>query len=141
MADNQVNIQVNPSGLKTLNLIKKTLQSIADTPVRLDFDIDTSSIEKAGKMLGQLGSGTMQKIPELMGRMAKETVNIDTAMASLYKSTDEAGAKYTRFLNNAGSASKSVGRDMSSYISQTDEWAKRGYSLDQSAKLSKSSSV
>ncbi len=166
MADYNVNVKVNPSDLKLLDDIEKRLQAVAKTPVKLNFDveykdldnvlnklsksadsykikpgIDTSDIEKAGKMLGQLGNSAMQKIPELMGRMAKETLNIDTAMASLYKSTDEAGTKYTRFLNNAGSASKSVGRDMSSYISQTDEWAKRGYSLDQSAKLSKSSSV
>lgn len=166
MAGYNVNVRVNPSDLRNLDALEERLQAIARTPVRLNFDveykdldnalsrlsknadkyeikpsIDTSVIEEAGKRLGQLSSSAIQKIPELMGRMAKETLNIDTAMASLYKSTDEAGAKYTRFLNNAGSASKSVGRDMSSYISQTDEWARRGYSLDQSAKLSKSSSV
>ncbi len=166
MADYNINVQVNPSDLKSLDIVEKRLQSITKTPVKLNFDveykalehvlsrlsktadkyeikpsIDTSGIEEAGGKLSRLGSGALQKVPELIGRMAKEVLSVDTAMSSLYKATDETSTKYNRFLNNAGSASKSVGRDMSSYISQASEWARRGYSLGQSEKLSKTSSV
>lgn len=73
--------------------------------------------------------------------MLQAVKDVDTAMATLYKSTDETANKYKEFLTNAGKTSKSLGRDMSSYITQTSQWAKLGYNLSDSEELSKLSSV
>lgn len=105
-----------------------------------------SPLEEIGRGFKQIGQfavtyGAIQRIPELIGNMAKEVLSVDTAMTNLYKVTDETNAKYNEFLSNAGKTSKSIGRDMASYITQTSEWAKLGYSMDQSANLSKISSI
>lgn len=119
-----------------------------------DIDIQMQAIDKSGKSLPeelgrvfkQIGElnvthDAIQKIPEILSIMAKEVLNVDTAMTNLYKVTDETNSKYNEFLGNTGKASKSIGRDISSYITQTSEWAKLGYSMDQSAELSKISSI
>lgn len=100
-------------------------------------------IKRGFKQIGQfaLTYGVLQKIPDVLARMANEVLDVDTAMTNLYKVTDETTAKYDEFLGNAGNVSRSLGRDMSSYITQTSEWAKLGYSMDKSANLSKISSI
>lgn len=100
-------------------------------------------LSRGFKQIGQFAAtyGAIQQIPNVLKNMATEVLNVDTAMTNLYKVTDETSAKYNEFLNNAGKTSKSIGRDMSSYITQTSEWAKLGYTIDQSANLSKVSSI
>lgn len=102
-----------------------------------------AEMNRGFKQIGQfaLTYGAIQKIPYVLKQMANEVLSVDTAMTNLYKVTDETTSKYNDFLNNAGSISKSIGRDMSSYITQTSEWAKLGYTMDQSADLSKISSI
>lgn len=102
-----------------------------------------AEMNRGFKQIGQfaLTYGAIQRVPYILKQMASEVLSVDTAMTNLYKVTDETTAKYNDFLNNAGSISKSIGRDMSSYITQTSEWAKLGYSMDQSANLSKISSI
>ena len=73
--------------------------------------------------------------------MVQAVYDVDTAMTNLYKVTDETSAKYNEFLDSAGNKAKELGRDMSSYIEQTANWAKLGYSLDQASELSKVSSI
>lgn len=103
----------------------------------------TQELSRGFKQIGQFAVtyGAIQRIPEVLKSMATEVLNVDTAMTNLYKVTDETSAKYNEFLNNAGETSKSIGRDMSSYITQASEWAKLGYTMDQSANLSKVSSI
>ena len=97
----------------------------------------TSQIAQFTGIYGALQS-VMQDLPR---QIVSSVYDVDTAMTNLYKVTDETSAKYNDFLNSAGEKSKSLGRDMASYIEQTSEWAKLGYSLDQSAELSKVSSI
>lgn len=85
--------------------------------------------------------GTIQRIPEVLNQMYQEVVKVDSAMTNLYKVTDETSATYNKFLSNAGSTAKELGRDISSYITQTSEWAKLGYSLNSSKELAKVSSI
>lgn len=82
-----------------------------------------------------------QKGIQTLKQMLGAVLDVDTAMTNLYKVTDETSAKYNEFLNNAGKTAKEVGRSVSSYITQTSEWAKLGYSMDESANLSKISSI
>ena len=82
-----------------------------------------------------------QKGIQTLKQMLGAVLDVDTAMTNLYKVTDETSAKYNEFSNNAGKTAKEVGRSVSSYITQTSEWAKLGYSMDESANLSKISSI
>ena len=103
-------------------------------------------IEEMGrgmKVIGQFATtyGIIHRIPETIMKMANAVVKVDTAMTNLYKVTDETDAKYSEFLSNASKNAKSLGRDISSYITQTSEWAKLGYNMNSSSELAKVSSI
>ena len=66
---------------------------------------------------------------------------LDTAMTSLYKVTDETDTRYNQFLKNSSANAKELGRTISSLVTQTSEWAKLGFSLSESEQLSKISSI
>ena len=86
--------------------------------------------------------GAIQNIVfEVPRKAVSAVIDIDTALTNLYKVTDETDARYSQFLDNAASKSKELGRSMSSYIEQTSEWAKRGYSLNDSQELARVSSI
>lgn len=80
----------------------------------------------------------LQQVPQ---QMIKAVYDVDTAMTNLYKVTEETDAKYQNFLSDAGDKAQDLGRDMSSLITQTSEWAKLGFSLDEAANLSEVSSI
>ena len=48
---------------------------------------------------------------------------------------------FSLLLSNASKNAKSLGRDISSYITQTSEWAKLGYNMNSSSELAKVSSI
>ena len=96
------------------------------------------------KQIGQfaLTYGVIQNTAmQLPSKIISAVTDVDSAMTNLYKVTDETDQRYQKFFNNAGNTSKYLGRDMSSYINQTAEWAKLNYSLSDSEQLSKLSSI
>lgn len=104
------------------------------------FDEAKRAFFQIAEFTGMYGilQNVIQDIPRAMVQAVKD---VDTAMTNLYKVTDETDKKYQSFLKNAGTAAKELGRDMSSYITQTSEWAKLGYTMDQSSELAKLSSI
>lgn len=74
-------------------------------------------------------------------KMVDAVYEIDTAMTSLYKVTDETAEKYESFLNNATKKAQELGRSVSSYVEQTASWAKLGYNVDDSSILAETSSI
>ena len=103
----------------------------------------THEMARGFKQIGQftLTYGILQKIPQIMMKMVSSVKEVDSAMTSLYKVTDETASRYERFLVDSAKTSKELGRNMSSYIEQTANWTKLGYSLDQSENLAKLSSI
>ena len=100
--------------------------------------------KRAFKQIGQFAMtyGMIQNVAmEVPSKIVSAVTDVDSAMTNLYKVTDETDQRYQKFLSNAGNSSKALGRDMSSYINQTAEWAKLGYSLTDSEQLSKLSSI
>ena len=96
------------------------------------------------KQIGQFAMtyGMIQNTAmQLPSKIISAVTDVDSAMTNLYKVTDETDQRYQKFFNNAGNTSKYLGRDMSSYINQTAEWAKLNYSLSDSEQLSKLSSI
>lgn len=68
-------------------------------------------------------------------------VNIDTAMTELRKVTDNTNQQYAEFFDNIGQKAKDLKIDLSDLISQTAEWGKRGYSLDEAETLATNSGI
>ena len=85
---------------------------------------------------------TLQNVMlEAPSQMINAVKDVDTAMTNLYKVTDETANRYDKFMSDAGTSSQKLGRSMSSYIEQTANWSKLGYSLNESEQLSKISSM
>lgn len=74
-------------------------------------------------------------------KMYQSVCDVDTAMTNLYKVTDETDSKYASFLNKSSKSAQELGRSVSSLVEQTANWAKLGYSIDDSADLAKVSSI
>ena len=90
-----------------------------------------TELTRGFKQIGQfaLTYGVIQNTAmQLPSKIISAVTDVDSAMTNLYKVTDETDQRYQKFINNAGNTSKSLGRDMSSYINQTAERAKLNYS-------------
>lgn len=68
-------------------------------------------------------------------------VDIDTAMTELRKVTDNTNQQYAEFFDNIGQKAKDLKIDLPDLISQTAEWGKRGYSLDEAETLATNSGI
>ena len=86
-------------------------------------------------------SGAVMKGVQTARQMYQAVYDIDTAMTNLYKVTDETDIKYNKFLNSACDNAQRLGRSVSSLIEQTANWAKLGYSIDESEQLAQISSI
>ncbi|MCR1960201.1 phage tail tape measure protein [Thomasclavelia cocleata] len=98
-----------------------------------------NSMSKFGQWISA-GTIVMQVVRSAKD-LFKNVVAIDSAMTNLYKVTDETDRKYNQFLTNASSKAVELGRSLSSLIEMTATWAKLGFSLDDSAKLSEVSAI
>lgn len=100
-------------------------------------------IKRGFQQIGQfVGTyGVWQQAVDGLRDMLNNVREIDSAMTSLYKVTDETDAKYEQFLTNASKHAQELGRSISGYIEQAADWAKLGFSIDESEELAKSSSI
>lgn len=100
--------------------------------------------KRAGKQIAQFAGiyGAIQNIGmKIPSQVIGAVKDVDSSMTNLYKVTDETKSRYDQYQKSAAQSATSLGRSMSSYINQTAEWSKLGYSLDDSEKLSKLSSI
>lgn len=102
-----------------------------------------TSLKNAFKgLIGVVSVGTVfSKTVETLKEMYQAVYDIDTAMVSLMKVTDETSSRYNTFLKDAAASAKELGRSVSSLVEQSATWAKLGYTLDQSEELAKLSSI
>lgn len=73
--------------------------------------------------------------------MAREVIELDSAMTSLKKVTDETDVVYEKFLNNASKRAKELGTTITNLVDSTSEFAKLGYSIDDASILGEVASV
>jgi TP901 family phage tail tape measure protein len=66
---------------------------------------------------------------------------LDTAMINLQRVTHETGEGYERFLANASDRAKELKTTTSALIEQSYQWAKLGYDMEDSLKLSEASTI
>ena len=73
--------------------------------------------------------------------MYNEVLEVDTAMTELKKVTDETADSYKEFLSNAGTSAKEIGTTVSGIISSTADFARLGYSFEDSQELAKVANI
>lgn len=106
-----------------------------------------SGLDDAKRAFRQIGQFAMtygliqNTVMQIPSQMISAVKDVDSSMTNLYKVTDETQSRYDQYQKSAAQSATSLGRSMSSYINQTAEWSKLGYSLDDSEKLSKLSSI
>lgn len=124
---------------KQVNAIKTEAASLGKTGKSITEEL-TRGFEQIGQFAVTYGiiQNVVSDIPQ---KMISAVYEIDTAMTNLYKVTDETATRYDQFLTDAGTKAKELGRSMSSYIEQTAEWSKLGYTFNQSEELAKVSSI
>lgn len=135
---------------KNINLEKWTAINNEFTRIKSN----TSIFNKLGKILKEQfkqAAGTLSQyfsiakgfsaILNQLSKMPKAVYEIDTAMTSLYKVTDETEKKYSQFLDFASASAYKLGRSISSLVEQTANWVKLGFSIDEAAKLAEISSI
>lgn len=93
----------------------------------------------------KLGYGVMaaaaMKARQAIQQLYTNVVELDTAMTELKKVTNETDNTYQKFLNNAANRAKSIGATLSDTVNATADFARLGYSLDESAQLADSALV
>ena len=67
--------------------------------------------------------------------------DIDTALTELKKVTSETDAVYDRFLQTASKTAGIIGSTVSELTTMSAEWARLGYSIEESAKLAESTAI
>lgn len=73
--------------------------------------------------------------------MYQNVMDIDTAFTELKKVTDETDASYNKFLSNAASNAKEIGTTIDNYITSSADFARLGYTFNQSQELAKVANI
>lgn len=68
-------------------------------------------------------------------------VALDTAMIDLRKTTSATEAEYRQFYQTANETAKQLGQTTEAIISQTAEWSRLGYTMQEAAELAKNSAI
>jgi len=107
------------------------------------FDEVNKSIKGNIVGIGKLAASylTLQAGIRMAKSMAKEVLAVDSAMTDLYKVTDASKDQYGKFFENSKKDAVSLGRSVSGLITQSAEWAKTGFSLNESQDLARVSTI
>lgn len=128
-----------------LGNLKKEFRNITSEAKALGQTGDSifSKIKKNSlNFLNFLGSATivMSGI-NLFRNMVTEVKNLDKAMISLRKVTDETEASYRNFLSTSALVARNLGTTISDLVEMTATWAKLGYTINEASKLAQVSTI
>lgn len=116
-----------------------------------------TSVQMAGKMgrsfgdelsyiAGKIGvkallGGFTYRIISYFRKMINNVKELDTAMTSLKRVTDETEATYTRFEKTMGNVSQEIGTGYADLVNAVAEFSKLGYNMEQATELGKVASI
>lgn len=83
----------------------------------------------------------LTKVVHVIKDVTNNVVELDSAMTELKKVTDLTDNTYSQFMNTAAQQAKEVGATVSDTINATADFARLGYTLDESTQLSKAALV
>lgn len=76
-----------------------------------------------------------------IGRMVEKVTEIDTAMTSLKKVTDESAASYAKYMDDALGRSKDLSARAPDYIEASAGWARMGFDIEEAQRLGELSMI
>lgn len=95
-----------------------------------------------GKVLQWVSATTLLfRALRLLKSALSTIVDLDTAMVDLRKVTNETEDAYKSFYQGANDTAKALGVTTKEIISQTAEWARLGYTMQEAATLAKNSAI
>lgn len=116
-----------------------------------------TSVQMAGKMgrsfgdelsyiAGKIGvkallGGFTYRIISYFRKMINNVKELDTAMTSLKRVTDETEATYSRFEKTMGNVSQEIGTGYADLVNAVAEFSKLGYNIEQATELGKVASI
>lgn len=98
-----------------------------------------ANAKKFGSWMGITASIT--RLSMYMRQMFTNVVEIDKAMISLQKVTDETASTYEKFLTNTTKRAKELGTTVTDLVNATAEFAKLGHSLEDASVLGEVASI
>lgn len=121
------------------------------------FSTFKSEVKAAGKNMQSLGDILKNNVGKVLQWVSATTllfrafrllrsalttiVDLDTAMIDLQKVTTATREEYNRFYHSANGTAKALGVTTEEVISQTAEWARLGYAMQDAAKLAENSAI
>ena len=84
----------------------------------------------------QLANQVINAFQQGLRQVYQNVVDIDSAMTELKKVTDETSARYSQFMENAGTRAKDLGTSITNVINSTEDFARLGYNIDEAEKVS-----
>lgn len=107
-----------------------------------DTGLETDKLSvKLKKLFGtnlasQLASQAINELRQGLQQVYQNVVDIDSAMTELKKVTDETSARYSQFMENAGTRAKTLGTSLTNVINSTADFARLGFNIDDAEKVS-----
>ena len=121
------------------------------------FSTFKSEVKAAGKNMQSLGDILKNNVGKVLQWVSATTllfrafrllrsalttiVDLDTAMIDLQKVTTATREEYDRFYHSANGTAKALGVTTEEVISQTAEWARLGYAMQDAARLAENSAI
>lgn len=116
-----------------------------------------SEVKAAGKNMQSLGDVLKNNVGKVLEWVSATTLlfrafsllksavstvaALDTAMIDLRKTTEATEAEYRKFYLTANDTAKALGVTTEEVISQTAEWSRLGYTMEEAAKLAENSAI
>lgn len=129
---------------EALNRANAAMQKLADTSkTRWAINMDVGRFgSELTNMFTRIGSSlVVTQLYTSIYKVFNAIKDVDSAMVSLKKVTDETARTYDSFLTKASENATKLGMSVSDLVEQTATWAKLGYNLDQASQLAEVSAI
>lgn len=122
---------------------KMTIQEKGVKQVNTAWSQFGSMLKSTGKRLltALVGYNVFFKVISEVRKGINYVKEIDLAMTELKKVTDETTESYAKFLDSAASTSAKIGSTVSEFTEATANFARLGYSMEESAKMAESAVI
>lgn len=154
------NIKLSSDFKAKLTDIQKGLVDVDKTGLRslrkefTSLKAEATALGKSGKtvfqsFMGDIGNfatfltagGVIMSGINLIRNMISYVKELDKALISLKKVTDETDSTYNKFLQTATRSAKELGSSISNIVEMTATWAKLGYTIKEASELAKVSTI
>lgn len=119
----------------------RRLEQTSKSKISLNMSMGKISTEIT-RMFSRIGSSlVVTQLYTSIYKIFDAIRDVDSAMVSLKKVTDETARTYDNFLTKTADNATKLGMAVSDLVEQTATWAKLGYTLEQASKLSQVSAI